>query len=93
MERINNKTDRVIYLVKGGTGKRYLINLLLAGRTAHSAQQILLNIGKKQFPLCKISKVSGRSKLLKQPKIIHRVEYTVSHKKSLETVEHYKTSE
>lgn len=57
------------------------------GRTAHSALKLPLNIAEVEYPVCDVSRTSGRGQLLKQCKLIVWDECTMAHKKSFEALD------
>ncbi|XP_055911820.1 uncharacterized protein LOC129945885 [Eupeodes corollae] len=85
----------------GGTGKTFLIALILArirsqnhiaatlldgGRTAHSALKLPLNVHTNPEAMCNIKKHSGMAEVLRKCKIIIWNECTMAHKHSLEAL-------
>ncbi|GBN59860.1 hypothetical protein AVEN_7897-1 [Araneus ventricosus] len=94
----------------GGTGKTFLINLLLAKvrrrneialavassgiatllterRTAHSGFKLPLNLANTETPTYRISRNSGKAKVLKDCKLISWDECTMSHKVAFEAID------
>lgn len=57
-----------------------IVAILMEGRTVYSALHVPLNLAEEEFPVCKISRGSGREELLKQAKIIFWDKCTMTHK-------------
>lgn len=60
--------------------------LLDGGKIAHSVWKLPLNIAEQEFPVCDITRSSGRGRILKRCKAIIWDECTMAHKKLLEAV-------
>ena len=61
--------------------------LLVGGRTSHSAFKIPLDLTSTNTPTCNVSKGSGLAEMLKQCSLIIWDECTMTHRKALEAVE------
>ncbi|XP_071574697.1 uncharacterized protein [Temnothorax nylanderi] len=87
LSSIESSAGQVFFLdAPGGTGKTFLINLLLAkgGKTAHAAFKLPFNLNHAETPLCNISKQSNMAQVLQDCKLIVWVESTMAHKGGFE---------
>lgn len=60
--------------------------LLVGGRTAHSVLRVPLNLAREENLIRHISKDSNRVLMLRQCKLLVTDEYTMLHKRAVETV-------
>ncbi|GBP75532.1 ATP-dependent DNA helicase pif1 [Eumeta japonica] len=101
MQAVDNNTGGLFFLdAPGGTGKTFVISLILATIRSrcdialalafdlllHSALKLPLNLNTIDTPTCNISRSSAMGKLLMQCKLIVWDECTMAHKKSLEAL-------
>ncbi|KIH42856.1 hypothetical protein ANCDUO_27154, partial [Ancylostoma duodenale] len=93
-DMIRNGNGGIFFLdAPRGTGKTFLINLLLAeghyygGRTAYSALKLPLDLARSESPVCNISKSPGKAQVLKMCKVIVWDECTMAHERALEALD------
>ncbi|XP_053968806.1 uncharacterized protein LOC128870231 [Anastrepha ludens] len=103
IEAVNSGSGEIYLLdAPGGTGKTFLISLLLArirsrndvalalassGIAARSALKLPLNMQITETPICNIAKNSAMAKILQVCKLIVWDECTMAHKRSLEALD------